>query len=53
MFFTRSFIFFVLASVESQEDDPQTIDAVAVAATMPSLDLFSMYSIINRKYSCF
>ena len=33
----------LLANVESQEDESQTVDAAAVAATMPSLDLFSMY----------
>ncbi len=39
--------YFILATVESQEDESQTVDAEAVAATMPSLDLFSMYSIRN------
>jgi len=29
--------------MESQQDDSQSIDAAAVAATMPSLDLFSKY----------
>jgi hypothetical protein len=34
-------IFIFLACIESQQDDSQSVDAVAVAATMPSLDLFS------------
>jgi hypothetical protein len=37
------FYLVIVADVESKEDDSQTINAVAVAATMPSLDLFSMY----------
>jgi len=32
-----------LACIESQEDDLQSIDAAAVAAAMPSLDLFSKF----------
>jgi hypothetical protein len=32
-----------LACIESPEDDSQSIDAAAVAATMPSLDLFSKF----------
>lgn len=33
--------------MDIQEDDAQTVDAMAVASTMPSLDLFSMFEILT------